>query len=241
MSLKLGDVGAATSRHRIARVQLPLAALLTAFTLPARAAGDAPQPKPLVDASKLPEAGTYKLLKIQACPDGTVLTTEAKPVRLHSVLRGRVSVLSFMYTYCRDPLGCPLADRIMKELYATLKQDALLAAHAQLVSLSFDPTNDTPQQMKLYAGEYSASREYKWSFLTTSSVQYLMPLLNGLGQEVTVEVDAKGQPTRTLNHMLKLFLIDERLMVREIYSVTTASSVAMANDMKTVLMEKRLA
>jgi protein SCO1 len=95
--------------------------------------------------------------------------------------------------------------------------------------------------MKLYAGDYSASREHKWSFLTTSSVQYLMPLLNGLGQEVTVEVDAKGQPTRTLNHMLKLFLIDERLVVREIYSVTTASSVAMANDMRTVLIEKGLA
>jgi protein SCO1 len=230
-----------TNSIRLYRAKLPLALGLGALASVARAAGDALQPKPLVDASKLPKAGTYKLLKIQGCPDGTVLTTDAKPVRLHSVLRGRVSVLSFMYTYCRDPLGCPLADRIMKELYATLKQDAALAAHAQLVSLSFDPTNDTPQQMKLYAGDYNAASVGKWSFLTTSSVQYLMPLLNGLGQEVTVEVDAKGQPTRTLNHMLKLFLIDERLVVREIYSVTTASSVAMANDMRTVLMERRVA
>jgi protein SCO1 len=230
-----------TNSIRLYRAKLPLALGLGALASVARAAGDALQPKPLVDASKLPKAGTYKLLKIQGCPDGTVLTTDAKPVRLHSVLRGRVSVLSFMYTYCRDPLGCPLADRIMKELYATLKQDAALAAHAQLVSLSFDPTNDTPQQMKLYAGDYNAASGGKWSFLTTSSVQYLMPLLNGLGQEVTVEVDAKGQPTRTLNHMLKLFLIDERLVVREIYSVTTASSVAMANDMRTVLMERRVA
>jgi protein SCO1 len=230
-----------TNSIRLYRAKLPLALGLGALAAAARAAGDALQPKPLVDASKLPKAGTYKLLKIQACPDGTVLTTDAKSVRLHSVLRGRVSVLSFMYTYCRDPLGCPLADRIMKELYATLKQDAALAAHAQLVSLSFDPTNDTPQQMKLYAGEYNSDSGHKWSFLTASSVQYLMPLLNGLGQEVTVEVDAKGQATRTLNHMLKLFLIDERLVVREIYSVTTASSVAMANDMRTVLMERRAA
>jgi protein SCO1 len=54
---------------------------------------------------------------------------------------------------------------------------------------------------------------------------------------VTVEMDAKGQPTRTLNHMLKLFLVDERLRVREIYSVGTVDAQAVINDMRTLKME----
>ena len=35
-----------------------------------------------------------------------------------------------------------------------------------------------------------------------------MPLLEGFGQDVSVESDANGRPTRTLNHLLKLFLVD---------------------------------
>jgi protein SCO1 len=51
---------------------------------------------------------------------------------------------------------------------------------------------------------------------------------------VSVETDARGKPTRTLNHLLKVFLIDPQLWVREIYSVATLDVAALVNDMKTV-------
>ena len=57
---------------------------------------------PRVDRSRLPKPGSYRLPVIQACPDGDVLTHEGRAVRLHSALAGRVSLLAFMYTYCRD-------------------------------------------------------------------------------------------------------------------------------------------
>jgi cytochrome oxidase Cu insertion factor (SCO1/SenC/PrrC family) len=76
-----------------------------------------------------------------------------------------------------------------------------------------------------------------WRFLTTASVPALLPLLDGLGQDVTVETDARGRPTRTLNHLLKLFLIDTRMQVREIYSVATLDPQALLNDLRTLLIE----
>jgi protein SCO1 len=210
-----------------------------AWPLLARAAGDAaPSPGgPRVEAQRLPAPGSYALPRIQRCPDGDVLRIDGRTQRLHAVLRGKLNVLGFMYTYCRDPVGCPLAYRVMTATRDALMADASLAARAQLVSLSFDPANDTPEQMARYAHGQADPRRVQWRFLTTASVAKVLPLLDGLGQDVSVETDARGKPTRTLNHLLKVFLIDDRLWVREIYSVATLDPAALVNDLRTLSME----
>jgi protein SCO1 len=215
------------------------ACALVLSPLLAHAAGDAaPAPGgPHVDAQRLPAPGSYTLPRIQRCPDGEVLQTDGRAARLHTLLRGRISVLGFMYTYCRDPVGCPLAYRIMVATRDALQKDAALSAQSQLISLSFDPTNDTPEQMRNYGHGQADPARVRWRFLTTASVPKLLPLLEGLGQDVSVETDARGKPTRTLNHLLKVFLIDPQLWVREIYSVATLDVAALVNDMKTVAGE----
>lgn len=211
-------------------------ALLAAAATPAlHAAGDsAPLGAARLDASRLPAPGSYELPAIQRCPDGDVLQTDGRSARLHTLLRGRLSVLAFMYTYCRDPVGCPLAWRVMTDTRDALLRHPALAARTQLVSLSFDPAHDTPQQMAIYGHGLADDKRVRWQFLTTASVPRLMPLLHGLGQEVTVETDRAGRPTRTLNHMLKVFLIDHALAVREIYSVPTLHGPALVNDLRTL-------
>ena len=211
-------------------------ALPTLVPLIAHAAGDAaPAPGgPRVDAQRLPAPGSYTLPRIQRCPDGEVLQSDGRAARLHTLLRGRISVLGFMYTYCRDPVGCPLAYRIMVATRDALMRDASLAAQSQLISLSFDPTNDTPVQMRMYGHGQADPARVHWRFLTTASVPKLLPLLEGLGQDVSVETDARGKPMRTLNHLLKVFLIDPQMWVREIYSVATLDVAALVNDMRTV-------
>jgi protein SCO1 len=215
------------------------ACALVLSPLLAHAAGDAaPAPGgPHVDGQRLPAPGSYALPRIQRCPDGEVLQTDGRAARLHMLLRGRISVLGFMYTYCRDPVGCPLAYRIMVATRDALLKDAALSAQSQLISLSFDPTNDTPEQMARYGHGQADPARMRWRFLTTASVPKLLPLLDGLGQDVSVETDARGKPTRTLNHLLKVFLIDPQLSVREIYGVATLDVAALVNDMKTVALE----
>jgi protein SCO1/2 len=215
------------------------ACALTLASMPlARAAGD-PAPRaapPRVDAARLPAPGTYALPRIQRCPDGEVLDTDGRAHRLHALLQGRVSVVGFMYTYCRDPLGCPLAYRVMTATRDALLAEPALAPRCQLASLSFDPTNDTPEAMRRYAHGQVDPARVRWRFLTTASVARLKPLLDGLGQDVSVETDARGRPTRTLNHLLKVFLIDPQLWVREIYSVPTLDVAMLLNDLRTLAL-----
>ncbi len=190
-------------------------------------------PRTQVDLSRLPAPGTYRLPRVIGAPDSDVLDTAARSVRFHGLLRGRISVVSFMYSYCRDPQGCPRAWAVMDAVHAELLRDEKLAARSQLISVSFDPTNDTPEQMRRLSGNRA-----HWRFLTTASVPALLPLLRGFGQDVSVELDAKGRPTRTLNHMLKVFLVDESLQIREIYSVATLDPQAVINDLRTLQMER---
>lgn len=231
------------SAARLWRVRLGALGLLAWAVRPAAwAAKDADQPRPAggrqaVDTARLPAPGSYRLPRLFVAPDGEVIDSDGRARRLHALLAGRLTVLSFMYTYCRDPEGCPLAWRAMEVVHDGVRRDAALAARAQLVSLSFDPTNDTPAQMAMYGGERARDERVRWRFLTTASVPRLLPLLSGFGQDVTVETDAQGRATRTLNHLLKIFLVDAQRQVREVYSVATLEPVAVVNDLHTLRLE----
>jgi cytochrome oxidase Cu insertion factor (SCO1/SenC/PrrC family) len=65
-----------------------------------------------------------------------------------------------------------------------------------------------------------------------------MPVLDGFGQDVSVVTDERGQPTRTVDHMLKLFLIDRHGIVREIYSLAYLQPQVMLNDIKTLALDE---
>jgi cytochrome oxidase Cu insertion factor (SCO1/SenC/PrrC family) len=77
-----------------------------------------------------------------------------------------------------------------------------------------------------------------WDFLTTRSRRELLPILNGFGQDVGVDIDrATGKPAGTYSHVLKVFLIDRHGAVREIYTTDYLLPEMVLNDIKTLLME----
>jgi cytochrome oxidase Cu insertion factor (SCO1/SenC/PrrC family) len=221
------------------RLAAPAAVLACAAWPRARAAKDAAPAAARTepDVSRLPAPGTYRLPRLFGAPDGEVLGPDGRRLRLARVLAGRLSVVSFVYSYCRDPEGCPLAWRALDAVHAALRADPALARQAQLVSISFDPGHDTPEQMRLLGGARIDDEQVRWWFLTTASVPRLLPLLEGFGQDVSVELDARGRPTRTLNHLLKVFVVDARRQVREVYGVPTLAPQAIVNDLRTLALE----
>lgn len=230
-------------RQRRHRVRLPVAlvatALVAARPAPLLAAGDGAPParRGGPDPSRLPPAGSYELPPLFSAPDGEVLLPDGRATRLSRILAGRLSVVSFIYSYCRDPEGCPLAWRTLETVRELLLADPVLARGAQLVTISFDPSHDTPEQMRLLGGSRIDDRGLRWWFLTTASVSRLLPLLEGFGQDVSIDVDDQGRPTRTLNHLLKIFAVDGSRQVREIYSVATLAPEAVLNDLRTLAMD----
>lgn len=186
-----------------------------------------------------PAPGSYVLQRIQHAPGGSVLDSDGRRYPLAQLTSGKITLLSFVYTYCTDPIGCPLAYAAFVALHERLQKRPELARRVRLVSLSFDPTHDTPEAMRLYGGRYAnPAGAPRWHFLTTGSVAELAPLLDGFGQDVSVELDARGRPTRVFNHMLKVFLIDAQGQVREIYSTAFLLPDVMFNDIQTLFLEE---
>jgi protein SCO1 len=182
--------------------------------------------------------GSYRLATIQSAADGWVLERDWVPKRLSSYTKGAVNLLSFVYTYCADPLGCPLAYTTFITLKERIAADAALRGKVRFVSLSFDPSNDSPQAMQSYGGLHARDANVPWRFLTTYSTRFLKPILDDFGQDVDIEQDERGKATRARTHMLKVFLIDHDAKVREIYSVAFLHPDVMLNDIKTLVMER---
>jgi len=188
-----------------------------------------------------PAPGSYRLYQIMTVPDGPVLDTDGSVHRLSEFTRGKVTLFSFIYTYCTDARGCPLAYETLHSLKATIEQDAGLRDRVRFVSMSFDPRNDTPETMRLYGdAEMRDRRGLRWHFLTTRSGKELAPLLEGFGQDVTVAAEQPpGLRVPVLSHLLKVYLIDTNGKVREIYSTSFLHPAVLLNDIKTLLIERR--
>jgi protein SCO1 len=223
-----------------ARCASVLLAATSLFPVPAWSATDpGPALSPHMDFVPTP-AGTYELQRIQQCPDAMLFNPLAATRRLSAYTRGKVTLLTFFYTYCTDPWGCPFAYHTMKGLRERIVADASLRSRVRFVSISFDPTHDTPDALRSYSKGLADASGFEWQFFTARSMKELTPLLDGFGQDVRIENDATGRPTRAINHMLKLFLVDSAGVVREIYSLAFIHPEVMLNDIRTLLMEPHL-
>jgi len=182
-------------------------------------------------------AGTYRLQRIQKSPDGELLDASGRALRLSALTRGKITLLTFFYSGCDDALGCPFARGLMSALRERILSDAELRSEVRFVSISFDPSQDTPDRLRHYAGSLSDDPRFEWRFLTASSAARLQPVLDGFGQDLRVRLDDRGRAVRTFNHMLKLFLIDAGGTVREIYALDFLHLEVMVNDMRTLRRE----
>ena len=183
--------------------------------------------------------GSYTLEHIQKSSDGKVLDAQGKKRQLAEFTQGRVTLLAFMYASCADPNGCPYAMTVMHQMKDALDDFPQAHGRVRFISMSFDPVRDTPEALAHHSSTMNeAGSAVEWQFLTTRSRKELLPILNGYGQDVGVNVDkVTGKPTGTYSHVLKLFLIDKRRVVREIYTTDYLLPDVVLNDIKTLLLE----
>lgn len=87
-------------------------------------------------------------------PDYPLLNQSGKTIRL-SQLRGKVVLLTFIYTRCGMSEFCPKMSRNFAEVDKALAADPALYAKTHLLSISFDPAYDTPKVLKSYGGGYT--------------------------------------------------------------------------------------
>ncbi len=192
----------------------------------------APGYRPL--AFSVPSPGSYSLSRLGAAANGEVLDSDGRNLALHDLMGDKLVLLSFIYSTCTEVNGCPLATAVLHQIKGRLAKDAEMAKRVRLLTLSFNPSHDTPAVMKRYGGEL-ATGEFDWRFLTTASEIELNRILGAYGQSVVKEYDERGRSTGTFAHVLRVFLIDLDRQIRNIYSVSFLHAEILINDMKTLL------
>lgn len=182
-----------------------------------------------------PTPGSYRLPPIQAAPEGSVLDARGRLGALQDYTHGKITLVGLIDSTCTT--GCPIATHIMAKIYQALDAVPSLGKHVRFVTLSFN-LQDTPDVMARYAASAIPRRQkdiVEWHFLTTASAQQVEPILAGFGQFVVRKPD--GQP----QHLLKVFLIDPRGAVRQIYAYGFFESQLVWADIVTLAMEEDLA
>jgi cytochrome c peroxidase len=220
--------------------------VLTAFALPQVNAETKQSAQPQMLAPgygdlrfTAPIPGTYKLPMLGQASDGNVLDSEGRATTLHRLMSdvnhpGKVVLLSFIYATCSDVNGCPLATAVFHKIKNRLEKEPELASHLRLITLSFNPEHDTPEQMKAY-GATLQGKGVEWHFLTTRSEQELQPILKAYKQTAEKIYDTKGKFTNTFSHNLRVYLIDQDKQLRNIYNTELLHPDTLISDIKTLL------
>lgn len=157
-------------------------------------------------------------------PDAELTTDRGEPLRIAG-LKGRPAAITFVYTRCPFPDFCPTLDRRFAEVQEALRKDPALRG-TQLVSISIDPTYDTPEVLRAHAERLGADSEV-WRF-ATGDERTIAEFGRPLGMTFT-----GGSPSpANLLHNLRTVVVDSEGRVAQIFSGTDWSADDLASALR---------
>jgi protein SCO1 len=141
---------------------------------------------------------------------GYTLTNQLGQVIRTSDFEGKVLALTFIFTRCPLPNFCPRMSDRFAEAQALLKESADGLTNWHLLSVSFDPTFDTPRVLLGYGRRYKNDPE-RWS-LAVGAYEEIQPLGSHFGLYFSRDVTPAN-----LNHNLRTVVIDPKGRVHSIF------------------------
>jgi cytochrome c peroxidase len=203
---------------------------------PPAPAQQAPAPGYSALAFAAPAPGSYALPPLGAAADGELVSSTGEHLRLHRLYGDKLVVLSFIFTSCSDVNGCPLASFVLSQVQQRVLEDPQLRDQVRLVSLSFDPTRDTPARLESYASGFRREG-FDWRFAGCESEAQLEPILAGYDQAVIRDYDADGRDLGSMSHTLRVFVVDRERRIRNIYSPAYLHPDLVLADLRTLALE----
>lgn len=108
--------------------------------------------------------GVRYLTPGDAVPNQVFVDQNGQASSFDTVRGDRAMAITFIYTKCPIPTFCPAMDRQFAEAQALIKEKGL-QGKAGLLSVSFDPKNDTPSVLTQHARKLGADPTV-WTFVT---------------------------------------------------------------------------
>ncbi len=147
-----------------------------------------------------------------------------------SDLKGKVWIVNFIYTNCPDT--CPIQSAQMRQLQDDFKKETDL----RLVSITVDPTRDTPEVLSEYARRFSADPA-RWFFLTGEKETIYKFAQEGfrLGA-LEIPHEKRPESGATHSHSPRFVLVDRDAEIRGYYVSTDPEAMKrLRRDLKVLL------
>ncbi len=164
-------------------------------------------------------------------PDFKLRNQSGREIDLRQ-FRGKVLLLTFIYTRCASSQFCPLMSRNFSKVDKMLAADPELYAKTHLLSVSFDPKYDTPAVLRsygaAYTGRYTKENFAHWDFAAPSMAE-LPSILNWFDVGVT---SADG---KILQHSVSTAVIGPDGRIRYWYPTNTWTPQRIFQNVRQVL------
>jgi len=161
---------------------------------------------------------------IGPAPPFTLTTQDGHRLSLAD-LRGKVVVVTFIYTSCVDT--CPLLTAKMTRLQTRLGAD--FGPQVVFVSITVDPERDTPEVLRRYAEAHGATAA-GWTFLTGSPAE-----ISDVARRYGVFI--RKQPRGDVDHTFLTSLIDRQGTLRVQYLGVRYDPDEMLRDLRSLVSE----
>jgi protein SCO1/2 len=139
----------------------------------------------------------------EAVPDFALVNQDGKTVHL-SQYKGRVLLVTFVYTRCPLADYCPRMSRNFAAVDKALAADPDLYKKTHLLSISFDPKYDTPAVLRSYGGAYTGN----YTKETFQHWEFAAPEQSDLAKVLNFfDVAATPENNNTVTHSLSTVAI----------------------------------
>ena len=170
------------------------------------------------------DAPASRLAVIRAAPDFQLIDAQEKTITLHQ-FRGQAVLVAFFFTTCNGT--CPATTARLAKIQEAVAKHADLKDRVQILSITLDPERDTPEKLRGYQRLYEVD-ERNWSFVTGTKPD-MRGTLAAWG--IWAKPAANGQ----LDHPSRVYLVDPKGDIREIYNLEFLRVPWVVEDIKLVL------
>ncbi len=168
--------------------------------------------------------GVKYLMPGDVVPNQAFVDQDGRARDFNSIRGDRPIAVTFIYTKCPIPTFCPAMDRQFAEAQALMK-DKGLDGKTGLLSVSFDPKNDTPAVLKAHARKLGADPNV-WTFATGDGEEidrFASSLLLTLVRGEAANPDEIG-------HTLRTTVVDKTGKIAKSYSGADWTPAQLVSD-----------
>jgi len=146
-----------------------------------------------------------------------------------SDFRGKVIVITFIYTRCPVPNFCPRLSLRFKSALDILSADTLNQSAYHFLSITFDPEYDTPEMLNQYATSYKSNDHKNWTFLTPGAAEF-----DEFSRKVGVVVTRDEKNNLSWDHNLRTLIIDRSGEIKTILVGNLWSAEKLVDEVKSL-------